>query len=96
MQQESAQLTQQIKDLQTQIDTVSARIASEAAGSSAGQQDANLLSSLQNEQNQVSLQLSNVTSQISSAQLASGSAANTTRILQNGRCPASIHSTAFL
>ena len=81
--QESAQLTKQIKDLETQINVVSARIAHDAAGSSAGEQDANLLSSLQNEQNQVSVQLGNVTNQISTAQLASGSAANTTLILQN-------------
>jgi len=83
LEQESAQFTQQVKDLQTQIDTVSARIATEGAGSSTGQQDANLLSSLRNEQNQVSLQLNSVTNQISTAQLASGSAENTTRILQS-------------
>ncbi len=83
LEKESTQFTQQIKDLQTQIDTVSARITSEGAGSSTGQQDANLLSSLRNEQNQVSLELNSVTNQISSAQLASGSAQSTTRILQS-------------
>ena len=82
LQQESALFTQQIKDLQSQIDTVSSRIASEGANSSAGQQDASLLSSLQNEQNQVSLQLNNVTNQIAAAQLANGAGENTTRILQ--------------
>ena len=61
---------------------VSARIAGEAPGSSAGLQDANLLSSLQNEQTQLSQELNSVTSQISAAQLASSSAASTTRILQ--------------
>jgi capsular polysaccharide biosynthesis protein len=83
LQQESAQLTQQIKDLQNQINTVSTRVATEGAGSSAGERDANLLGSLRNEQNEVSLQLNNVTSQVSIAQVASGSAENNTRILQN-------------
>jgi capsular polysaccharide biosynthesis protein len=81
--QESALLTRQIRDLETQINVVSARIAHEAAGSSAGEQDASLLGALENEQNQVSIQLGNVTNQISTAQLASGSGANTTLILQN-------------
>ena len=66
----------------TQIDTVTARIASEGAGSSQGQQDTNLLGSLRSEQNQVSLQLNSVTNQITNAQLANGSTASTTRILQ--------------
>ena len=83
LQQQSAQLTKQVNDLQTQIDTVSARIATEGSGSSAGLQDANLLSSLQNEQSQLSQELNSVTGQISAAQLASTSAANTTRILQS-------------
>ncbi|MGO9857371.1 MAG: hypothetical protein ACLPYY_20310 [Acidimicrobiales bacterium] len=82
LQHESTLLTQQIKDLQSQIDTVTARIASEGAGSSDGQQDTNLLGSLRTEQNQVSLQLNSVTNQITNAQLESGSTASTTRILQ--------------
>ena len=82
LQKESALLTKQVKDLQTQINTVSARITSEGAGSNAGERDVALLGSLQSEQNQVSLQLNSVTSQIASAQLANGSTENTTRILQ--------------
>ena len=82
LQQQSAQLTKQIDDLQTQIGTVSARIGAEASGSSAGLQDANLLSSLQSEQSQLSQQLNGVNAQISAAQIASSSTANTTRILQ--------------
>jgi capsular polysaccharide biosynthesis protein len=82
LQKESALLTKQIKDLQSQISTVAARITSEGTGSSAGQRDVALLGSLQSEQNQVSLQLNTVTSQISSAQLASGSTETSTRILQ--------------
>ncbi len=82
LQKESALFTKQIKGLQTQINTMSARIASEGAGTNAGEQDVTLLGTVQNEQNQVSLQLNSVTSQIAAAQLASGSTENTTRILQ--------------
>jgi capsular polysaccharide biosynthesis protein len=82
LQRESTLLTKQINDLQSQIDTVTSRVAAEGAGSSAGQQDTDLLGSLRSEQNQVSLQLNRVTGQITNAQLANGSAVNTTRILQ--------------
>ena len=82
LQQQSAQLTKQVNDLQAQIGTVSARIAAEPSGSDAGLQDANLLSSLQNEQSQLSQELNSVTSQISAAQFAGSSAASTIRILQ--------------
>ena len=82
LQHESDLLTQQINDLQNQIDTVTSRVALEGAGSSAGQQDTDLLGSLRSEQNQVSLQLNRVTGQITNAQLETGSTVNTTRILQ--------------
>ncbi len=82
LQKESATFTKQIKDLQAQINTVSARISSEGAGSAAGQRDVVLLGSLQGQQDQVSLQLNTVTSQIASAQLATRSTENTTRIFQ--------------
>ncbi len=82
LQQESDLFTQQIKDLQTQIDTVSARITSEGAATSVGQQDVALLRSLQTEQSQISLQLNNVTGQIAATQLANGSVVSATRILQ--------------
>ena len=83
LQKQSAQLTKQVNDLQSQISTVSARIASEGQGSSAGVQDANLLASLENEQNVISQELNGDTNQIANLQLATGSAENTTRILQN-------------
>jgi capsular polysaccharide biosynthesis protein len=82
LQHESDLLTEQINDLQSQIDTVTSRVASEGAGSSAGQQDTDLLGSLRSEQNQVSLELNRVTGQITNAQLETGSTVNTTRILQ--------------
>ncbi len=95
LQQQSAQLTKQVNDLQTQITTVSTRIAAEVAGSSAGLQDANLLTSLQSEQSQLSQELNSVTSQISAAQLAGSSAANSTRILQTATIvPADTHALA--
>jgi capsular polysaccharide biosynthesis protein len=82
LQQESSELTQQIQALQNQINTVSARITSEGAGSAAGQSDGALVSSLRNEQNQVALQLNGVTGQIVATQLSSGSPASTVRVLQ--------------
>ena len=82
LQHESTQLAQQIKNLQYEIGVITARVASEGAGSSQGQLDTNLLGSLRSEQNQVSLQLNSVTNQITNAQLENGSTANTTRVLQ--------------
>ncbi len=83
LQRESTQLAQQIKNQQYEIGAISARIASEGAGSSQGQRDTNLLGSLRSEQNQVSVQLNSVTNQITNAQLENGSAASTTRVLQS-------------
>ena len=80
---ESATFTKQLKDLQGQINTITARITSEGAASAAGQRDVVLLGSLQSEQDQVSLQLNSVTNQIASAQLAAKSTENTTRIFQS-------------
>lgn len=82
LQRESNLLFQQIKELQTQINTVSTRLAAEGTTSVAGQQDLGLLNSLRDQQNQVSVQLNSVTSQLTSTQLAIGSTQRTTRILQ--------------
>jgi capsular polysaccharide biosynthesis protein len=82
LQQEAAQLTQQTKNLQYEIAVLTARIATEAAGSSQGEQDTNQLGSLRSEQNQVSLQLNNVTNRITNTQLENGSTGSTARILQ--------------
>lgn len=83
LQKEAALLTTQVKDLQAQINTVSARITSEGASSSAGELDVALLGSLQSEQNQASLQLNSVTSQIATAKLADGSTETTPRMFQS-------------
>lgn len=82
LQHESTQLTQQIKNLQSQIDAVTARVASDAAGSNQSQLDTNLLGSLRSEQTRVSLQLNDVTNQITNAQIGKGSTSNTTSIFQ--------------
>jgi capsular polysaccharide biosynthesis protein len=82
LQKEAGLLTTQVKDLQAQINTVSARITSEGAGSNAGERDVALLGSLQSEQNQVSLQLNSVTSEIATAKGADGSTQDTARLLQ--------------
>lgn len=80
---ESSQLTHQIQDLQTQIDTVTAQITAEGATSTPGQQDSSLLGSLGDEQQQVSLQLDDVNNQVDTDQLSGAAAAQGTRILQN-------------
>jgi len=79
---QSSQLTQQINNLQTQIDTVSTRLNAEGAASSAGQQDSTLLGQLQDEQNQVSQQLNAVASSLASTQAGADSAAGGTLVLQ--------------
>ncbi len=79
---QSTLLTQQINDLQTQINTVSNRLDSEGAASNAGQQDATLLSQLRGEQNQVSLQLNTISTRLATAQAASGPASGTSLVLQ--------------
>ena len=82
LQKQSANLTQQIQNLQYEITTLSNRIASEGAASSAGQSDSTLVESLRNEQNQFSVQLNDVNSQITTAELSSGIANGKAQILQ--------------
>jgi capsular polysaccharide biosynthesis protein len=94
LQQESTQLTQQVQSLQTQINTVQARIGSEGATSSAGLLDSTLVNSLRTEENQVALQLASVNGQIATAQDTSGSAGNSIQVLQKAAVqPASGTST---
>ncbi len=79
---ESAQLTQQIQNLQSQINTVSARVTAEGASSPNGQQDSSLLGSLSNAQREASLSLVNVNNQVVTTQLSGAAAAQGTRFLQ--------------
>ena len=82
LQQQSAQLTKQINDLQTQIDHCfcTYRLGAFRVGRRPARCKPVELTSERAES--VIQELNSVTSQISSAQLASGSAANTIRILQ--------------
>ncbi len=82
LQKQSAQLSNQIQSLQTQINAVSARLATENPNSATGQNDTTLLASLHNEQQQVTLVLDNVNSQIVATQMVGGASAASTRILQ--------------
>ncbi len=79
---EAQQLQSQILQLQTQINTVSRRLAGEGPSSSAGQTDTALLGSLRSEQGQVSLELDTVNTQIANTQLSSGVASGSTLVLQ--------------
>jgi len=79
---ESALLTQQIQNLQSQINTVSARVAIEGTSSPSGQQDSSLLGSLSNAQREASLSLVNVNNQVVTTQLSGAAAAQGTQFLQ--------------
>lgn len=75
-------LKDQLQDLQSQIDTVTRRLATEKATSVAGQRDATLLVSLRTEQEEVSLQLDTLNNQVVSAELSSSQSMGATRLLQ--------------
>ncbi len=79
---QSTLYTQQINNLQSQINTVQNRLDSEGAESNAGQADATTLSQLHSEQNQVALQLNSVNNKLTTAQAASGAAAGSSLVLQ--------------
>jgi capsular polysaccharide biosynthesis protein len=83
LQAEATTLTAQIKSLQQQINTVDGRLATESASSLAGQRDSALVSSLRTEQEQVSLQLNSVNSQIVNSQLSGAVAAGAITVLQS-------------
>ncbi|HMK97533.1 MAG TPA: hypothetical protein VK425_08305 [Acidimicrobiales bacterium] len=82
LRQQANLLTQQVLALQDAINATSARIAGEGATSANGLRDTAELGTLKDQQEQVSLQLNNINSQIFSAQLSGSIASNGTRILQ--------------
>lgn len=82
LRQESARITHQVQQLQSQINATSRRLAKEGAASAAGQRDTSLLRSLRSDQEEVSVQLNNVTNQIFSTQLSSTESSAAIRILQ--------------
>jgi hypothetical protein len=82
LQHQAAVFTKQVLALQAEINAASARLTSEKASSPAGQQDAALLGNLRSEQEEVSLQLNNINSEIVTAQLANSANASATQVLQ--------------
>lgn len=82
LQQQADQLTEQIQNLQSQVNAASGRLSRENSSSPHGQQDAALIQSLRNRENQYSLELGNVTNQIATAQLSTGPSAVGTGVLQ--------------
>ena len=83
LQKQSAALTEQLQQLQGQINTVSVRLAVESVSSPGGQTDTSLLGSLNAAQEQVSLELDNINNEIVSGQLSSAAQTTSgTEILQ--------------
>jgi capsular polysaccharide biosynthesis protein len=82
LQAEAAQLTKQILALQRQINRVQSRLAVERAASPASQGDTSLLNSLRTEQEQLSIELDNVNTQIVNAQMTTAQATSATQVLQ--------------
>lgn len=75
-------LTHQFLSLQGQINTLSSHIAAEGVTSPAGQRDESILNGLRDQQQQVSLQLNNVDTQLVNAELSQAQNAGATKILQ--------------
>jgi capsular polysaccharide biosynthesis protein len=81
--QEADGLTKKILGLQRQIDATQSRLAREKGNSSAGQRDTSLLGSLGTEQEQLSIQLNSVNSQITSSEFSAAQSASATQLLQS-------------
>lgn len=82
LQQQADLLTKQIQNLQSQVNAASVRLSHESSSSPQGRQDATLIQSLRDKENQYSLELDNVTNQIATAQLSTGPSAIGTGVLQ--------------
>lgn len=79
---ESTRLQHEVQDSQDQISALSGKIAAEPPSSPSGRRDSAELASLQSEQQQLTLQLNSVNGQLVDTQLASGTEAASTRVLQ--------------
>jgi capsular polysaccharide biosynthesis protein len=90
LQDQAAQLTNQVLAVQKQIDATQARLAAEPPTSPAGERDTNLFNTLRNEQEQLSVELENVNTQIVNAEVTTAQAASATRVLE--RAEAVTHS----
>jgi len=82
LQRQTTQLTQQILRLQRQIVVAQSRVADEKDNTPAGERELGQLDSLRSEQDQLSLQLSNVNVQIVNAEVASAETTSATQLLQ--------------
>lgn len=79
---DASQLTRQINDLNIEITAAISRLNSEGATSTAGRADASLAATLTTEQNQATLQLDGVNSQIAEAQLGASAVDQGTEVIQ--------------
>ena len=86
---EADQLTNKILGLQHEINAVQSRLAGENANSAVGRRDSNLLNSLSTEQEQLSIQLNNVNTQVVSAEVTTAQATSATQLLQRAEPVAS-------
>jgi capsular polysaccharide biosynthesis protein len=86
---EADQLTNKILGLQREINAVQSRLAGENANSAVGRRDSNLLNSLSTEQEQLSIQLNNVNTQVVSAEVTTAQATSATQLLQRAEPVAS-------
>lgn len=83
LQNQAKKLTTAIQQLQDQINAASARLVKEGAASADGQRDTALLTSLRTSQQELSVQLDNITNQIVSTQFSGSLAAGASAVLQN-------------
>jgi hypothetical protein len=79
---QSVQLTEQVLSLQKQINAIQARLGQEKPGSPGGVRDTSLLDTLRTEQDQTSLQLNNVNTQVVEAEVTANQASDATQVLQ--------------
>jgi capsular polysaccharide biosynthesis protein len=79
---ESVQLTQEILGLQRQINSTESRLAGEKLTSPVGVRDNSLLNTLRTEQEQVSIQLSNINTQVVNAEVTNTQATDATQLLE--------------
>jgi hypothetical protein len=82
LQDQAAQLTNQVLAEQKQIDAAQARLAVEPPTSPAGERDTNLFNTLRTEQEQLSVELENVNTQIVNAEVTTAQATSATRVLE--------------
>ena len=85
LQREAASLTHTILALQSRIDAAQIRLSRERATSQAAQRDSLLLNTLRTEQEQASIQLDNVNTQVVNAELTTAQATSATQLLQRAQ-----------